>query len=137
MRKMRPTAVIVIVLAAVAAGCSSEDAVIAPAAPAIDTAPPLAPTGLHAADGKRVVKLAWEANTTDLDLAGYRVYRLAFGNAYPLNDDLLTEPQFLDRRPLGLPCGYAVSAVDAAGNESAVVEVRYTPAAPPPDRTID
>ena len=118
------------------AGCSDGDAV-SPTMPLVaDTAPPAVPTGLEAASGTSVVKLAWNANTMNDDLEGFLVYRLAFDNAYLLTPYPIAENKFVDDRPLGLACGYAVSAVDEAGNESAWQEVRYDPGLELPDRYI-
>lgn len=137
MTRKRLSALAILMLAAALGGCSSDDPVGPAAPPAIDTAPPSVPVGLQAAPGTGMVKLGWESNTTDSDLAGYRVYRLAWGNSYLLTGELLTGNRYVDLRPLGRPCGYAVSAVDEAGNESAVIEVRYTPPPEAPDLAID
>lgn len=129
MTSMRLFTMTILLLAAVFGGCSGDDPAAPASAPAIDTSPPAVPVGLQAATGTRIVKLGWESNTTDADLAGYRIYRLAWGGSYLLTGKLLTENRYVDERPLGRPCGYAVSAVDLAGNESAIEEVRYTPPA--------
>ncbi len=126
---MMRASVLMILLAGTAmlAGCSDTDPIAAPLSPTVDTAPPSIPTGLSAATGSRVVKLAWQPNTSDADFVGFKVYRLAFDNQYLLTEQPITDSGWVDQQPLGLPCGYAVSAIDEAGNESAWSEVRYTP----------
>jgi len=98
-----------------------------------DVFPPLPPQGLvaaepvRAADGSYTADLSWEANT-ELDLAGYVVYRReADTPAVRVSASLLPAPAFHD---VGLQAGhsytYSVSAVDKSGNEgkrSADVEV--------------
>ncbi|MDG4831521.1 Ig-like domain-containing protein [Solwaraspora sp. WMMD1047] len=92
-----------------------------------DTDPPPVPTGLTVTPGDSQVALAWTAGTAP-DLAGYRVYRdgaLISGTA------LLTTSGYADTTAVnGTGYGYAVSAVDADGNESArSATVTATPAA--------
>lgn len=56
------------------AGCGSDSS--NPVAP-IDTTSPALPVGLNAkfSPQQQVVEIAWDANVTDRDLAGYLVYR--------------------------------------------------------------
>lgn len=114
-----------LVLASVSlGGCSSSDNLIAPTA-AIDTAPPAVPTGLAASSGRSTVKLSWHRNTLDTDLQGYMVYRLAFGQAWPLTDSPIADMKFMDRSPINGYSTYAVYSVDTSGNESAWTTIRY------------
>ena len=113
MRKVIP-----ILLAAAAlgiAGCNDNSS-----APR-DVTPPAAPRGLTSITGDGSVKLSWLANTEG-DLAGYRVYEstCVSGPNCPYNRIGATEAtQFM---ATGLTNGvtryFAVSAVDASGNES-------------------
>jgi len=91
----------------------------------LDTAPPSAPAGLAASlqssDPTRDVHVQW-SNNSEPDLAGYRLYR-GYAQSGPfarVNSSLLLTNQYTDA---GLPDSsqvwYQVSAVDAAGNESA------------------
>lgn len=101
-------------------GCSDDN----PVAPEIespayrDISPPAAPTGLSAAAVGSKVKVAWLPSTPDDDLAGYMVYRVAFGQTWPMLDAPTTETRFMDTSPLIRPCHYAVMAIDINGNES-------------------
>ena len=105
------------------AGCSSNSSngnhPTAPAAPLADTSPPAAPVGLSALNEGRQVKLAWQENVSDPDLAGYRVTRTARGQTIPLSVTLQTENHFIDGSPFAGLATYAVQAVDSEGNESA------------------
>ena len=105
------------------AGCSDSDDPVAPPPP--DTAPPAVPTGLVACPGCESVKLSWQANVTDADLAGYHVYRLAFGEVWTLTSSPVVETRFIDRAPLAGAATYGVAAVDILGNESAMLQFRY------------
>jgi len=96
--------------------CSDSDSSVT--TPNIDTAPPAMPTGLESCTGDCVVKLHWDPNTTDNDLAGFRVYRFAFGQVWRLTHTPLTGVTFVDRAPLATQCTYGVTAVDENGNES-------------------
>ena len=100
------------------------ESVVAPQA-AIDTAPPAVPTGLNAATGRSTVKLAWQPNVTDADMQGFHVYRMAFGQTWPLTETPVTGTGFVDRAPLLGYAIYAVTAVDEQGNESAWTQIRY------------
>ncbi len=110
------------------AGCGSDPASpVTPAAPpAVDTAPPEIPTGLTAAAIDSHVKVAWLPNTTDGDIAGYLLYRVAFDQVWPLLDAPTQETCFFDESPLNRPCHYAVTAVDESGNESAWMQVHFS-----------
>lgn len=92
----------------------------------VDRFPPATPRGLRAVAGLRGVELAWEPNA-EPDLRGYRVWRAGEGEALARLSDLLELPSYSDRSTeSGKRYRYAVSAVDADGNESApsdIVEV--------------
>ncbi len=134
---MSATKSILTVLAAAAllgvlAGCSSSD----PVAPVdlVDTAPPAVPTSLTATVAMTVVKLRWDPNTVDADLAGYRVYELVGDGSHLLTETPVQEARWVDHYPPLGPCNYAVAAVDAAGNESAWQTVNYAGLPVPPQR---
>ena len=88
----------------------------------LDTAPPAAPTGASAAVESGVnVRVRWSANA-EPDLAGYLVYRAlaAAGPFARLTSSPIVTNDYLDApAPDTLSAWYAVSAVDATGNESA------------------
>src|SRR5262249_56483341 len=84
--------------------------------------PPAGPTGTTAAlEGAARVHVRWSPNA-EPDLAGYQVYR-AFTSGGPyarLTGSLLVANDFVDASaPDTLALWYAVTAVDASGNESA------------------
>jgi fibronectin type 3 domain-containing protein len=100
----------------------------------IDATPPAAPSGLAVTDETtNLVVLGWTANGEG-DLTGYNVYASATafsakGSANRVNSALLTETSF---EHSGLTNGetlhYRITAVDGAGNESALsAEVTGTP----------
>jgi hypothetical protein len=106
-----------------------------------DTFPPATPQGLVAAllagstPGAFVVDLSWSINL-ETDLAGYRVYRSEQENTRGQlqNLDLLPTPAVRDTSvQAGHRYWYTVTAVDRAGNESALsapVAIRVTQSAP-------
>ncbi len=84
-----------------------------------DTFPPAVPTGLSAVPGIDTIELAWARNT-EPDFRSYSIYRavgdgpftaLATGIGAPAISDSAVES--------GMRYRYAISAVDASGNESA------------------
>lgn len=86
----------------------------------VDRLPPAVPAGLTAVTSTTSIELAWQRNT-EPDLAAYRVYRstpdgefqpLAETGQTPGYSDRAIEPRQRYR--------YAVQAIDAAGNESAL-----------------
>ena len=89
----------------------------------LDTAPPAAPTGASAAvEGGVNVRVRWSANA-EPDLAGYLVHRaLAAGGPFTLlTSTPIAATDYLDApAPDTVSAWYAVSAVDASGNESAL-----------------
>jgi hypothetical protein len=79
-----------------------------------DTTPPSAPGDLVAVSLKKRVLLSWLPATDDRGVAAYRVYRDGVWIA------ATTKVSFADRRVIrGVTYAYYVTAVDAAGNESA------------------
>jgi hypothetical protein len=89
-----------------------------------DVYPPAVPAGLQAVfsgPGQPLfIDLVWAPNT-DADLAGYNLYRQEpGGQAVKINQELIKSPAFRDHNvSAGKSYVYAVSAVDARGNESA------------------
>jgi hypothetical protein len=110
-----------------AGGCSSDKGTTtSPVPPGVDNAPPLAPTGLNAPDGKISVTgylLTWEPSR-EADLSGYRVYRFdpdpQRTEAYVLvsGDSPIPLSSFPGQWDTPTPTWLRVSAVDASGNES-------------------
>lgn len=87
----------------------------------LDTAPPSTPTGLTAAVEGTGVRLQWSANP-EADLRGYHVHRAlaAKGLFARLTTAPVSLESFVDATPPDtLLAWYAVTAVDASGNESA------------------
>ena len=86
-----------------------------------DVTPPAAPRGLYSVTGDHQATLSWLANT-ESDLAGYRVYEApcASGSNCPYNRIGATAATQYVATGLtnGVTRFFAVSAVDAAGNES-------------------
>lgn len=85
------------------------------AAPPADSTPPTVPTGLTVGTVTTTnVPLTWTASTDAVGVTGYRVYR---------GGTLVGSPTATSYTDTGLSAGttysYTVSAVDAAGNESA------------------
>jgi len=118
-------------------GCSGGDPVAPnPAADPVDTAPPAVPTNLAAAFSDGTVKLSWDANTVDADLQGYRIYLLAFDVAQSLVDEPLARTWWAGPMPAVGACSFAVTAVDAQGNESAWQAVAYV-GAPGTSQRVD
>lgn len=87
----------------------------------LDTAPPSTPGGVSAVvEPVRNVRLHWAANG-EPDLAGYHVYRslTSTGTLVRLNGSTVVTNEYLDTTtPDSVSVWYAVSAVDATGNES-------------------
>jgi len=89
-----------------------------------DVYPPAVPAGLQAVFSgpgqPPFIDLVWAPNT-DADLAGYNVYRHETGGQpVKINKELVKAPAFRDSDvSAGKTYLYAVSAVDARGNESA------------------
>jgi len=89
-----------------------------------DVFPPAVPSGLQAVfsgPGQQTfIDLIW-APDTDVDLAGYNVYRREeSGEAVRLNSEPVKAPAYRDERvAAGKTYFYSVTAADARGNESA------------------
>ncbi|MEU4563523.1 pectinesterase family protein [Actinoplanes sp. NPDC023936] len=106
-----------------------------PVADAAADVAPAAPRGVTARGGAGQVTLSWAENA-EADIAGYRVYRVTGAGAVPLDaahqvgSALLTRAGLIDTGlSNGTAYGYAVVAVDAAGNTSAAsATVTATPA---------
>lgn len=92
---------------------------------AADTTAPTVPTGLTATPGNAQVSLSWSASTDAVGVTGYKVYRGGTLIASP------TATSYVDTGVTnGTTYSYAVSARDAAGNESTqTAAVTATPAA--------
>ena len=92
-----------------------------------DVFPPAVPAGLQAVFSgpgqKAFIDLVW-APVTDIDLAGYSVYRHEEGTApVKVNAELVKAPAYRDGDVVsGKHYLYSVSAVDVRGNESAYSE---------------
>jgi chitodextrinase len=98
--------------------------------PALDTTPPSIPTGLTATvASSSEVDLSWTASTDDVGVRGYKVYRNGsyVSTIGPVGSTRLSDTGLVS----GTPYAYTVSAIDAAGNESAQTPV--VSATPGPD----
>lgn len=106
----------------------SEPATASPIAP--DRTPPPVPGGLSAAPGDAQVAVGWDAVSAP-DLAGYRLRFREVGadwSVHEVSDTTFTVTGLAN----GTSYEFAVSAVDEAGNESALSDVvSATPVAPP------
>ncbi len=118
--KMMLTLMALVCLPCLLTGCSDDSDPVTTTTLPIDTAPPAVPAGLSCCGLDGYVKLAWDANVLDTDLAGYNVYRSVYGQTWALNVEPLQENRFIDVVPAQPEALYMVSAVDLSGNESAV-----------------
>ncbi len=87
-----------------------------------DTQPPTAPTNLTANGALGSVSLSWTASTDNVGVTGYKVYRSAAAGFTPSPSTLIaqsTTTAYTDYVAAGTYY-YYVTAVDAAGNESAL-----------------
>lgn len=104
--------------AATLSGCT-EDSVTSPR----DVTPPAAPRGLYSTTGNGGVTLRWLANTEG-DVSGYRIYmsECESGGSCPYDrQGATTGTSFvLTGLANGVTRYFAIAAVDAAGNESAL-----------------
>ncbi len=85
-----------------------------------DQTPPAAPANLSAVAGHQSVVLSWSA-VTDIDLAGYRIYQTSDGGAtwHTAANAVTGTSHTVVHLTNGTQYGFAVSAFDLAGNESA------------------
>jgi phosphatidylinositol-3-phosphatase len=90
---------------------------------ALDTTPPSAPGGLTATAGDARVSLSWNASTDNVGVTGYRVYRRNSDGTWPATPIASTAAVTRTFTDTGLTNGttytYRVTAIDAAGNQSA------------------
>jgi hypothetical protein len=127
-------------------GCGGDDGPSAPASPAdpvpgpspaMDTSPPVSPTGLTTCNlPLRRVKIAWEPNVTDTDVIGYLLTRRSGGADVVLRVEPTPETHFVDDHPYDGVATYLVTAVDAAGNESPAAAITHDLRASTPQRQI-
>jgi len=104
-------------------GCGSDSSNPSPTA-VVDTAPPAVPTDVSGISDISTVWLSWDANTTDADLSGYKVYRELSGRVAVLTAVEQVENSFTDTSPAQGYNTYRITAVDVNGNESAYQTVR-------------
>lgn len=84
----------------------------------VDNFPPSMPVGLNALAGVTTIELSWDRNT-DSDFRGYHVFRAIESGDFTKIGGPVESPTYSDRMiEPGKTYRYAVSAVDAAGNES-------------------
>jgi len=103
-----------------------------PVPPPVDTTAPGAPAGLTAQSGDASVSLNWN-DSSEADLAGYRVYRQNADGSWPSAPTAsVTSSAWTDGgRVNGTAYSYRVTAYDAAGNQSAAsTTASATPKAP-------
>ena len=118
-------------------GCSEESTLLAPQQAVVETAPPAVPTGLAAAPARQNVQLMWDANVLDEDFAGFMIYRVVWGNSYPMLTLPTQSTIWVDTHPVDVACTYAVAALDRAGNESAWAAINYVAEPDMPDLQRD
>ncbi len=99
-------------------GCGSDSDNPSPTA-VVDTAPPAVPADVSGQAFSNSVWLNWDANTTDADLAGYKVYRVSGERVAALTAVAQVENYYTDTNPSTGSNTYRVTSVDANGNESA------------------
>jgi len=84
----------------------------------VDTFPPAAPKELHAVAGEGSINLIWDP-AGEKDVVGYIVLRgISPDHLEPLTPKPIPEARFTDDVKAGVQYGYAVQAVDKAGNVS-------------------
>ncbi len=93
-------------------------------ATAADSEPPMSPDGVSASAEINGVTIAW-SSVSAVDVGGYHVYRASdpAGPFVRLNEIPRWSRSWLDTTPTTGTAYYAVTAVDASGNESALSEV--------------
>lgn len=88
----------------------------APPPPPVDATPPTVPANLSATvNAANAIVLSWTGSTDNVGVAGYRVFR--DGSATPIST--VNGTSFSDVGQTGTH-SYAVAAIDAAGNQSAL-----------------
>lgn len=124
-RSSAPLLGLSLVLALGAMGCGGNDD--GPAGPTLDTTAPAVPSGVStsmAQGSSPSVRVSWDANETDPDLAGYSVYRsrVEDGSYLPVAEGMLiqTNEWFDSGVQSGNSYFYRVAARDASSNESAL-----------------
>ena len=110
----------------VVGGCSKSSS--NPTQPAVDTTPPALPFGLNLdfAPRQQAATITWEANVTDLDFAGYLVYRGSYDyEPVALVSVPQTATQYVDNDidGHGRVLTYYIHSVDTSGNASAAATV--------------
>ena len=117
------TLIAIAVLAMALTGCSSDNDTTSPIVQVPDTAPPAVPTLVdgHARDA--AVQITWAANTTDADLDGYKVYRMAGDRAVSLTPSPVAATSYQDDEAPAGAVEYRVTSVDTSGNESSYESV--------------
>jgi hypothetical protein len=120
------------------AACGGDDAAppMTPATPAVDTAPPVAPTNLVSCAVGRDVKIAWQPNVSDPDFVGFRITRTGAGQTVVLVDEPVDIDRYVDDHPFEGVATYAVMAMDQAGNQSAAAQVIHDYFADCPPRPV-
>ncbi len=117
----------------------------------LDAAPPATPTNVAASVGAGGIQVTWAANT-EPDLAGYHVYRAVIAGEWTrLTSSPIAQNTYLDAAaPDSASISYAITSIDATGNESAlsagrtvyphaanVFAVKLNPVYPNPSRRAD
>jgi hypothetical protein len=83
-----------------------------------DTFAPSVPTEVTAFPSSEAVEVAWK-RSPEPDLAGYFVYRAVNGGPLEKQKDMISVPSYSDHKvEHGKTYRYAISAIDAKGNES-------------------
>lgn len=103
-------------------GVPSTAAFVRLPAPSEDTQPPSAPSGLTASGGIGSIGLSWSASTDNVGVAKYAVYRSTTQGFTPSVVNRVAYATGTSYADAGLAAGtyyYRVTALDAAGNESA------------------
>lgn len=87
--------------------------------PVTDTTPPSIPTNLAAtANSSTQINLSWSASTDNIGITAYKIYRN--GSGTPLTTVAAPTTTYSDNNlAAGTTYSYTVTAIDAAGNESA------------------
>lgn len=95
------------------AGCTSDTV-------EVDRIPPFEPRGIYTVTGDGFIRISWLANQ-EPDIAGYRIYvSNAYDGVYQVIGETAALVFFDYDATNGITAYYALTAVDAAGNESAL-----------------